>query len=264
MRIEKVLLPLLLVLSVLTSTYGQQSTFALYDDYQTYLNEIPQEVKEYFYFSVVCDEKYIALTFDDGPTENTKNLIDVLKQEKIPGTFFLVGKKLGSQNARFYDDPLIQVGMHTFTHRDYRKLTCTEIMDDVTSSILKFEEHNLPVEFFRPAFGIVCEDLVTILDQKNIPGILWNIDSFDWKRNKGDELVNQVIDNLTNGSIILFHDRLDPIDLERVIKGSQAKGFKIVPIKTIVKYKKEFPPIKVIQKSEDGESTGSVENYMKK
>lgn len=220
---------------------AQSANFALFKDYEVFLDKVPEAVKGYFYFKTDCNEKYAAITFDDGPTDNTKPLVALLKRKKIPAAFFVECGRLNAGNVRLYHDPLFEIGMHTFSHCDYRKLSRTQIIADVGLCVQRFESLALRPEYFRPAYGVINPDLADILSKRQIKGILWNIDSFDWRQYKGEELRKQAISSLCNGSIILFHDKIDINELEKIIKEIQIKGFKIVPLKTILKFKREYP-----------------------
>lgn len=215
--------------------------FALFAKYRTFLNKSNQRTKEYFYFKTACDKKFVALTLDDGPDSNTKLVTKLLQSKHIPATFFLICNNLNAKNVKLYRNSLFEVGMHGFKHADYRKLTSVEIKNAVKNSMRKFKKFNLPLKYFRPPYGIINTALVKTLNQQHIKGILWNIDSFDWNHYRGKKLVNRITNNLTNGSIILLHDRVNPNELTSIIDHIQQQGFTIVPLRTILQYKQVYP-----------------------
>lgn len=238
---KRFILTVLFLLWVVPIAIAQTNKFALYEKYITFLDDTPDSVKQFFYFRTACKKNFVAITFDDGPIENTKLIIDLLEKENVPATFFLVCEKLDSENVHLYKKPLFEVGMHTFNHGNYRKLTKSEIENDIKQCILKFEDLYMPLDYFRPAYGIMNSVLVSELRKKQIKGILWNIDSLDWNDYEGDKLIDQVIHNLSPGSIIIFHDRVDKNDLKKIIKEIRTKNFKIVSLKTIVQFEREYP-----------------------
>lgn len=237
----KIIFVIAFVLLIILKVLAQNGKFALYKNYIDYLSQIPDSIKSFFYFKTNCPKNFGAITFYDGPNKNTKYILDLLIKMKVPATFFLICNKLDFKNICLYKNPLFEVGMHTFNHMDYRELTKSEIENDIKLCIQKFEKLRLPADYFRPAYGIINLTLVTELRKKRIKGILWNIDSCDWNNYKGDKLIEQVINNLSSGSIILFHEKINVRTLKRIIQEIQTRNYTIVPLKIIVKFKKEYP-----------------------
>ena len=160
---------------------------------------------------------------------------------QIPATFFLVTDKLNKNNVILYQDSLIEVGMHTHSHLDYSQLTREEKEEDINNCIEVFNKYDLHIKYFRPAYGIIDRDISEILDVNNLEGIIWSLDSYDWKGYKRERLINNVIDNIQPGSIILFHDRIDILDLRKIIKEIFSKGFQIVSLSELTRYSSEYP-----------------------
>jgi len=212
--------------------------FALYKGYQNYLKEIPQELTDYFYFKVATTNKILVLSFDDGPLAYTPKLMDLLIETNTPATFFLLCNRINSTNSLWYANPLFSYGMHTFSHKDYSDLNFAQTKTDIDNCLQIFADNNLAPKYFRPAFGIITKELFDILKSAEIKAILWNIDSLDWDNKRGDELVNRVLDNLSPGSIILFHDGVNRADLKRIIEGINQRGYKIVSLEELLKYPK--------------------------
>lgn len=165
----------------------------------------------------------------------------MLKEKNIPATFFLVCRNITSKNIQLYQNPLFEIGMHSFSHGDYRKLTDSDIVKDIALCIGQFKKFDLPLNYFRPGYGVINSVLARVLDKNQIKGILWSLDSFDWDKHKGEFLISRVAENLSPGSIILFHDRIDLKDLTKIIDEIQKRNFQIVSLKTILKYPREYP-----------------------
>lgn len=220
---------------------AETGKFAIFPRYTRFLKAIPEDVKKVFYFRTACPSNFVALTFDDGPVKKTKPVIDLLKEKNIPATFFVVCKNLTSKNVQLYKDPLFEIGMHSFNHGDYRKFSNDEIEKDIDLCVERFSRFDLPLDYFRPGYGVVNSALSEALKKKQLKGILWNIDSFDWDKYKGERLISRVVHNLSPGSIILFHDRVEVEDLKKIIDEIQKKNFKIVSLKTILEFPAEYP-----------------------
>lgn len=151
--------------------------------------------------------RYIALTFDDGPSRaTTPKLLDGLAQRGVHATFFLIGSQIegnedlvGRMEAEGH-----QVGFHSYSHILLRGVDRTLFDSDVGGTrqiIQRIVGHGaLP---FRPPYGLL-ENY-----QKNwacAPIILWSIDPEDWDVRDTDAEVEQIVSEARDGSIILLHD----------------------------------------------------------
>ncbi|HHO56453.1 MAG TPA: polysaccharide deacetylase family protein [Trueperaceae bacterium] len=212
--------------------------FALYKGYYNYLASIPQELKDYFHFKANTTDKIVVLSFDDGPLAYTPSLMEVLSQSNTPATFFLLCNRITNTNSQWYSNPLFSYGMHTLSHKDYSYLDFEQTKQEIDKCQEIFAANNLLSQFFRPAFGIITPELVDVLKTNQIIGVLWNIDSLDWDKKRGDELVAQVLDNLSPGSIVLFHDGVNQTDLKRIIAGISEQGYRIVSLEELLEYPK--------------------------
>lgn len=101
--------------------------------------------------------------------------------------------------------------------------------------------YGFQIKYFRPANGIIDKDMAEILRLNNLKGIIWSLDSQDWNRFRGKKLIDNIINNIDNGDIILFHDRIDVSDLKKIIIKIKSKGFKIVSLKNLTRYSSKFP-----------------------
>lgn len=207
---------------------------ALFKKYKTFFDKIDEETRSYFFLKGNNKDKKVAFTFDDGPIRRTPALIHLLKRERVPATFFLICQKVKISDRALYQDPLFTVGMHGFDHSNYMKMTGEAVKRDVTRCVHKFRALNLPIDYFRPPYGVISKDLVEILRHYHVKGVLWTIDSFDWNHCQGEALMDHITYHLSPGSIILFHDRVNLQDLERVIAEIRGKGFKIVSLKQLL------------------------------
>ncbi|MEA3521924.1 MAG: polysaccharide deacetylase family protein [Campylobacterota bacterium] len=218
-----------------------QNFGGLYKGYKNYLGDILDSTLSEFYFKAKTQEKIVAITFDDGPLRNTQSIISLLEKEKIPATFFLVAQNITQNLVNLYDDNLFSVGVHTYKHDDYRKLDYLEKEHDINQCLNVFNSYNLKVKYFRPAYGIIDEDIKVILEKNNLKGVIWSIDSQDWNNYRGEKLVSNITENLKGGDIILFHDRLSLNDLVSVIDAIHKKGYEIVSIDRIMSVESIFP-----------------------
>jgi peptidoglycan/xylan/chitin deacetylase (PgdA/CDA1 family) len=211
----------------------------LYHAYPKYL-EKHKSLLNQFYFKANTPQKVVALTFDDGPNKHTAKIMNVLKKYQTPATFFLIAKNLNKKYDNLYQNPLFTTGVHTYSHRNFDKLTKAQIEDDFNKAIKNFKIHNLEYYLFRPAYGVINKNLADVLNEKKMRAIIWSNDTNDW--NKKLKNYKEVINSLSSGDIILMHDHAtSPQELEWLVKNIQAKGYKIVPLKNLLNYPSSYP-----------------------
>ena len=150
--------------------------------------------------------KAVALTFDDGPSSFTNRLLDCLEANNAKATFFMVGTEIDSfpDEVKRIKELGCELGNHTYDHTDLTTLSPEEI----SSEIAKVDERlvNLTGEgasVVRPPYGSVNDSVKAAV---GTPMILWSIDTLDWKTLDVESTVEEVMNNVQDGSIILMHD----------------------------------------------------------
>jgi len=164
---------------------------------------------ETFFIRVENDKKEIALTFDDGPDKkNTPKILDILKENNIEGTFFLIGqkvKKYPNITQRIKDEGH-QLANHSWTHSNFRYLEDDYILDNeiyLTSEIIEKTTGYYP-KILRSPYGIINNSTVRKLKEQGWKIVNWSIDTNDWFF--CCEKIIKVIKNQNhNGGIILMH-----------------------------------------------------------
>tara|TARA_Y100001954_G_C15597654_1_gene496376 strand:+ start:33 stop:638 length:606 start_codon:yes stop_codon:yes gene_type:complete len=148
--------------------------------------------------------KKIWLTFDDGPTpEVTEYILSVLKSEKILATFFLVGQDI-LNNQRIYQKIKADghtIGNHTNSHLNGWKTCSKKYIQDIEKCQELMKENVL----FRPPYGKMTSKQILNL-KKKYKLILWDILSYDFKEKNPTKLKSNVLDNISDGSIVVFHN----------------------------------------------------------
>lgn len=148
----------------------------------------------------------LALTFDDGPSQYTKEILDLLETCNARATFFVVGT-----NADNYDVTMsralslgCEIGNHTVNHLDLTDADSETIVKEIGScaeSVQRGTGYTPP--FLRPPYGAVNQEL---RDQVGMPMILWSVDTRDWESRDADAVIEQVLGQVSDGDIILMHD----------------------------------------------------------
>ncbi len=152
------------------------------------------------------DKPIVALTFDDGPSPYTQRIVDTLAKYNSKATFFVMGYRLEEygENALYAFNHGMEIGNHSYSHKQLVGLNQNSInqqMDD-TNKMIKDLTGKEP-KLYRPPYGRLNQ---VILDKIHMAAILWNVDSQDGKAYDAQEIVDNVMEDVKDGSIILLHD----------------------------------------------------------
>ncbi|MBC1223857.1 polysaccharide deacetylase family protein [Nostoc sp. UCD121] len=183
-------------------------------------------------------QKLIALTFDDGPwTESTAQVLDILKQNQIKGTFFVIG-----QNVKNYPGLLKRevaeghvIGNHTW-HHWYQFLNpqaAAYEIDHTADQI--YQVTGIKTNLFRPPGGIMHNGVADYARNSKYAIILWSSDSIDYSRPAVPKLINNVFRRAKPGGIVLMHDgggnRSKTVQaLPEIIANFRKQGYSFVTI----------------------------------
>jgi peptidoglycan/xylan/chitin deacetylase (PgdA/CDA1 family) len=198
-------------------------------------------------------EKEVVLTFDDGPWQgNTPAVLKALADECTTGIFFAIGK-----HATYYPEILRQVaaaghtvGSHTWSHANLNKKTMTEqqAKDEIEKgfSAVKWALGTAPAPFFRFPELQHPPAMVTYLGSRNIAIFSCDLDSFDFRAQKPEQVVQTVMAKLakTGQGVILMHDfqKHTGEALPALLARLKAEGYKVVqmkpkaPVTTLAQY----------------------------
>lgn len=150
-------------------------------------------------------KKEIWLTFDDGPDPTvTPWILNILKQEDIKATFFLVGKYIERYPTLL--EKIIaeghKVGNHSYSHKN--GWVCKN--KDYVSDIYRCQQLLYKNTLFRPPYGRITKSQISILKQK-YKIVLWDVFSWDFQKNITPEKVKKnILMNTESGSIIVLHN----------------------------------------------------------
>ncbi len=217
--------------------------FLLHDQYADYLGRKEMSLKDAFVFSVMSQERIVSITFDDGPSMNSEKILSILKRLECPAAFFLVAGNIGPENIGQYRDPLFETYMHGYSHDNFSTYNREKCFAEVRKARIAFETSGIESKYFRPPYGAINNDLKDSLEENDLTGILWSLDSLDWTELSGGMLAGRVVSNVQNGDIVLFHETPWTADeLEEIIAGIRGKGFTIVPLEYLLMYQKGSSP----------------------
>ena len=184
-------------------------------------------------------KKMIALTFDDGPNYNTSKVIDVLNKYDIKATFFVLGSRAINNKGilKKMADSGMEIGNHTYNHLLLTKYDENKIRSEIedTSEVIYSATKKRP-KLLRPSYGSVNNKIKKVA---NMPIIIWDIDTLDWKYHNSKRITSRVVNKVRDGDIILMHDIYSASlnALSNIIPILQDNGYEFVTIDELFYYK---------------------------
>ena len=189
--------------------------------------------------NVSIDDKVVALTFDDGPSKYTDQILDILKKYNACGTFFLIGNKV-----EFYSDTLrrmleegSEIGNHSYDHKLLTRLSKEAFQEEINKTQMAIKKvTGFTPTLFRPTYGGYNNTLKSYTDLKFV---LWDVDSRDWQVKSKEKILKNVLPNVKSGSIVLMHDNHEYSvnALEDMIESLKKQGYKFVTVTELLELK---------------------------
>ncbi|MEV5812725.1 polysaccharide deacetylase family protein [Streptomyces mutabilis] len=151
---------------------------------------------------------YVGLTFDDGPSGNTRALLDALRQNGLRATMFNQGQ-YAAQNpsvVRAQVDAGMWVANHSYTHPHMTQLSQAQMDSEIsrTQQAIANAGGGTP-KLFRPPYGETNATLRAVEAKYGLTEVIWDVDSQDWNNASTDAIV-QAVSRLGDGQVILMHD----------------------------------------------------------
>ena len=190
--------------------------------------------------------KAIALTFDDGPSESTPRVLDVLHKYKTPATFFQIGahvERLPDVTRAVYAAGH-EIGNHSYSH----PLFCFHSARFIYREFSRAQDAiadatGLPPTLLRAPYGARWFGFRATQRRLGLVGVMWAAIGYDWKL-RADNIVDRMLPGVTNGSILCLHDgrgmRANPDIREtvaavgRLIPALQARGYEFETVSRLL------------------------------
>ncbi len=188
------------------------------------------------------DRPVLALTFDDGPSESTPDLLDLLQRFGVPATFFQCGANVRRLPA--VAQQVAAAGHEIGNHSDTHPLFCLRHPRFIYQELARAQEAieraaGLVPQFFRPPYGVRWFGVGEAQRRLGLTGVMWSVLGLDWKA-PGEAVARRILSRAHNGAIICLHDgrELRPapdisstIDaVRRLVPPLLARGFQFVTI----------------------------------
>ena len=156
-------------------------------------------------------EKYIALTFDDGPSGRfTRTLLKGLRDRDVKATFFLCGYRM-EQYPELTEQIFLEgheIGCHGYSHRDMRPMSRREIAEEI-GMMRSLLPEGCKVTFLRPPGGGSSDAVEQVAGVQNLCILNWSVDPRDWATRDTLSVEREVLRTVKDGDVILLHDMSD-------------------------------------------------------
>ncbi|MFH0866740.1 MAG: polysaccharide deacetylase family protein [Bacteroidota bacterium] len=191
-----------------------------------------------FYFKMVCsaktDEKIIAITFDDGPTQVTPLILDVLKEYNVHAAFFTVGSRIENNEhilKRINEEGHL-IGNHSYFHNFwFSNYSAKRIHNELQETDAAIEKcTGRKVNLFRPPSGVTNPNIKKVVIKINYIPVGWSVKSKDTVIESSDKISARIRSKVKPGDIILLHDTNVKIvqPLRELLEYAVQSGYKVV------------------------------------
>jgi peptidoglycan/xylan/chitin deacetylase (PgdA/CDA1 family) len=150
----------------------------------------------------------VALTFDDGPSEGTPAILDILAQHRVSATFFQVGANVDRlpDVARAVAAAGHAIGNHSYAHPLFCFRSPAFIEADLRRAQQTIRTHTgVAPEWFRAPYGVRWFGMGRAQRNLSLTGVMWSVIGYDWKRNS-DAVFEHLAKRASNGAILCLHD----------------------------------------------------------
>lgn len=180
----------------------------------------------------------VALTYDDGPNPkgSTEQILDVLKKYGARATFFVIGSSAedNPELLRREIEEGHEIGNHSYNHPDLTTIDkdAFDYQINTTQNII-YQATGIYPKMIRPPYGAIDENTKSI---SPLPFITWSIDTRDWDHRNPDLVYQNIMDNLSDGDIILMHDihQSTADACERIVSKLKELGYQMVTVSELM------------------------------
>lgn len=180
----------------------------------------------------------IALTFDDGPSQYSAQILDILKEKDVKATFFDVGEHAVAEPQM--EQRMVaeghQVASHSNTHADMFKLNPQQLQGEISQSLDNIKKASgVTTKMVRAPYGNFGADQWRYAGDLIDCNVIWSIDTLDWKLPGAQAISDAALSKAYNGAVILMHDgggdRTQDVEaLPGIIDGLKAQGYEFATI----------------------------------
>ena len=181
----------------------------------------------------------IAFSFDDGPSEHTMKVLQILRENGAHATFFMQGHRMeeyAKEVAQVIADGN-EIGTHTWSHNNLTKLSAASIRSNLQKCIdLTYQMTGQKVTLLRPPGGNTNKNARSVCGDMGLYIVNWSVDSRDWESRNASKIYNEIMKEVGPGAIVLCHDiySTTAAAMERVIPELVRQGYQIVTVSELL------------------------------
>jgi peptidoglycan/xylan/chitin deacetylase (PgdA/CDA1 family) len=154
--------------------------------------------------------KVLALSYDDGPNDPwTMKLLEVLEQEQVQATFFMLGERVRARPeiARAVSAAGHAIGNHSYTHRNLIFAGEARLRRELEETSKAIEEATGERPFlFRPPFCGRRPGTFRVAEELKMFPVMWRVTCFDWAAKSHEEILKHARRQIAGGEVVLLHD----------------------------------------------------------
>ncbi len=189
----------------------------------------------------------VALTFDDGPSIYTAQILDVLEAYDSRATFFMVGNRIASypDTVRRMVEMGNEPGSHTWGHDYITNLSSSSLISNLTKVDDALQSvAGVRTTIMRPPGGFIDSTRKGYLASYGVPAILWSIDTRDWSTKNTQSTINSVLGSVRDGDIVLMHDLYSATAAAAatIIPELVNRGYQLVTVSELASYRGGMVP----------------------
>ncbi len=179
----------------------------------------------------------VVLTFDDGPSKNTDDVVDILRKYNAVATFFMVGYRLDTVEDDVLKNLLEEgstINSHSYDHTSFTKLSGSKIQKQVEDTAnLIYEKTGYNIRFVRPPYGSYNDK---VKQNCEYPLVNWSVDPRDWDTSDPDVVYENVMSVVEDGDVILLHETHDSTieALPKILEKLNEMGYQTVTMEEMV------------------------------
>ena len=185
-----------------------------------------------------ADASTVALTFDDGPGDDTERVLDTLAEHSVTATFFVIGRNVERypRVARRIVADGHEIGNHSYTHPIFLYVSASRTRQELErAQHVIVDTVGVSPEWSRPPCGVRTPAYFSAARALRLRTVQWSVAGYDWGRRSAREIAQGVLRGSTAGSIVLLHDadsegrsdrRATVEALPAVLRGLAARGLR--------------------------------------
>jgi peptidoglycan-N-acetylglucosamine deacetylase len=225
-KILLLLLPIvLIILTIIFGTIGKNVVGVF-----TQNKELP-------IYSVECEDKKVAITFDCAWGANDiPDILNTLRKEDIKATFFIVGQwaEKFPEKVKMIAADGHDIANHSYSHLRKSSLDNKRLLFEISEANKKLSDiSGNNINLFRAPYGDYNNNVISAARNLGLQTIQWNVDSLDWKQGISEkEILSRISEKINPGSILLFHNDTTYTAkiLISIIELIRNKGYGFLPV----------------------------------